>query len=111
MKITVGKKITGGFLIVVVLVAMMSLFTYFKIGNINDSYEDLIAVELQKIELTQGISLAVANEAVAMRRFNFTGDLSDIDLFNTYRKKADEGIAELEKTTKDEKGKKNYRKY
>lgn len=114
MKITVGKKITGGFLIVVVLVAMMSLFTYFKIGDINDSYEELIAIELQKIELTQGISLSVANEAVAMRRFNFTGDLSDIDLFNTYRKSADEGIAELEKTTKDEKGKKiiaNIKRY
>lgn len=102
---TVGKKITGGFLFVVLLVAMMSIFTYLKIGNLTDSYKELIATGLQEIELTQGVALAVANEAVAMRRFNFTGDPADIGLFNDYRKESDETIATLEKNMKTEKGK------
>lgn len=96
-KLTVGKKITGGFIIVNVLVIAMSIFCYINIGKINSSYQDSIDVNMLKLELAQGLATDIANEAVAMRRFNFTGDLSDISIFNDYRKAADEKINKLNK--------------
>ncbi len=106
MRLTVGKKITGGYLIVIVMVVVMSVFTYSKIGEINTSYEAIMDTDLREIELTQGLATDLANEAVAMRRFNFTGELSDISVFNDYRKKTDEKMAQLSEMIKTENGKK-----
>ena len=104
LKLTVGKKITGGFIIVVGMVTIMSIFTYFKIGEINTSYEDIINSNLSKIDMAQGLAADIANEAVAMRRFNFTGDISDIQIFNDYRKKSDEKLDQLSKLMQTENG-------
>lgn len=95
-RITIGKGIMGGFLIVVALVAIMSTFTYSKVGELNSDYQQLMNNNIRKVELSQGIATDVANEAVAMRRFNFTGDLEDIQIFSDYRKQADEKIKILE---------------
>ena len=106
MMLTVGKKITGGFLLVILLVVIMSVFTYVKIGDINSSYEVLIDNSLRKMELTQGVATDLANEAVAMRRFNFTGNMADIAAFNDYRKKSDEKLAQLSEIVITEQGRK-----
>lgn len=98
---TVGKKITGGFLAVVLLVMGMSIFTYNEIGNIDASYESLVKSNMSKMELTQGFAADLANEAVAMRRFNFTGDPADITAFNDYRGKSDKELAQLSEIMKD----------
>ncbi|MDF2557539.1 MAG: mcpA 1 [Bacillales bacterium] len=92
---TVGKKITVGFVIVNILVIAMSVFCYISIDKINSSYHDLMDVNTLKLELAQGVATDIANEAVAMRRFNFTGDPSDISIFNDYREKADAKIDKL----------------
>ena len=86
MILSVRKKITGGFLLVIILVVIMNVFTYLKIEDIDTSYEALTDSSLRRIELTQGFATDLANEAVAMRRFNFTGDTADIAVFNDYRK-------------------------
>lgn len=106
MMLTVGKKITGGFLLVILLVVIMSVFTYVKIGDINSSYEVLIDNSLRKMELTQGVATDLANEAVAMRRFNFTGNMADIAAFNDYRKESDEKLAQLSEIVITEQGRK-----
>lgn len=106
MSFTIGKKITGAFLLVITLVAIMSVFTYYEVGQLNGSYQQLNRANMQKVELAQGIAVDVANEAVAMRRFNFTGDHADIPIFNDYRKQADEKIKMLESTIQSEATKK-----
>ncbi|WP_371372743.1 methyl-accepting chemotaxis protein [Sporomusa aerivorans] len=105
MKLTVGRKITGGFLLVIVMVAIMSIFTYLEIGELNAAYESLLATSLRKMELTQSFATDLANEAVAMRRFNFTGDPADIVAFNDYRKKSDQEMIQLNDIMQTEKGK------
>ncbi len=106
MNMTIGKKITGGFVIVISLVVLMSGFTYYEIGQINASYEKTMQKNLERIALTQGFATDLANEAVAMRRFNFTGDLSDIPIFESYRKSAEEKLTELRGIIQTEQGKK-----
>ncbi|SEP09876.1 methyl-accepting chemotaxis protein [Propionispora vibrioides] len=104
-KLTVGKKIAGGYGIVAILVALMSLFTHFKIGQINTSYEGMIESNLQKIELAQGFAVSFSNESVSLWRFSFTGDLSDAATFNNYSKQADLYLRQMEEIPASEKGK------
>lgn len=93
---TVGKKISGGFLAVIALVALMSGFTYYEVGQLNAMHLRAAMLNLEKTQLAQGVATDIANEAVAMRRFNFTGDANDIQVFHTYRTQAEEKLQRLD---------------
>lgn len=105
MKWTVGKKIGGGFIIVLTLVILMSGFTYWKIGELTSSYQEFSKVNIDKMDMVQGAAADIANEAVVMRRFNFTGIPNDIQVYNDYKTKANERIIWLEKNLRTEKSK------
>jgi len=106
LNLTIGKKITGGFFIVIALVVIMSGFTYYEIGQINSSYEKAMQNNLRRVALTQGFATDLANEAVAMRRFNFTGDAADIPIFDNYRKDSEAKLTDLREIIQSEQGKK-----
>lgn len=101
-----GKKVTLGFIFVNILVIAMSVFYYIQIDKMIESYRNTMDVNTQKLELSQGLATDIANEAVAMRRFNFTGDLADISIFNDYKKSADGKLVQLSKILVTEKSKK-----
>ncbi|WP_018704236.1 methyl-accepting chemotaxis protein [Anaeromusa acidaminophila] len=96
MSWNISKKITAAFLAVIALVAIMSAFTYYEVGQLNDMHITSAKSNLEKMYLSQGIALDIANEAVAMRRFNFTGDANDITVFNAYRTQGNEKLQRLD---------------
>lgn len=96
MSWNISKKITAAFLAVIALVAIMSAFTYYEVGQLNDMHITSAKSNLEKMYLSQGIAMDIANEAVAMRRFNFTGDANDITVFNTYRTQGNEKLQRLD---------------
>lgn len=96
LRMTIGKKIAGGFIVVIALVFFMSMFTYFKVGQLHTSSQETLKQSLAKIQLAEELAIDVANEAVAMRRFNFTGDLSDAAAFNDHRNFGNNRIKQLE---------------
>ena len=96
MSWNISKKITAAFLAVIALVATMSAFTYYEVGQLNTMHINSAKSNLLKMELAQSIATDIANEAVAMRRFNFTGDANDITVFNTYRTQANEKLQRLD---------------
>ena len=96
MSWNISKKITAAFLAVIALVAIMSAFTYYEVGQLNTMHITSAKSNLLKMKLAQGIALDIASEAVAMRRFNFTGDTNDITVFNTYRTQGNEKLQRLD---------------
>lgn len=92
----INRKITSAFLAVIVVVAIMSGFTYYEVGQLNALHIQSSNINMEKMALSQGIAVDIANEAVAMRRFNFTGDSNDITIFHAYRKQADEKLKRLD---------------
>jgi methyl-accepting chemotaxis protein len=96
MKWTVGKKIGGGFFLVLTLVILMSGFTIWKMGEITTNYHTFSKLNIEKMEMVQGAAADIANEAVAMRRFNFVGDLNDISVYNGYKIKSNDRLQWLE---------------
>ncbi|MBP2657566.1 MAG: methyl-accepting chemotaxis sensory transducer [Firmicutes bacterium] len=97
MKWTVGKKIGGGFSLVLALVILMSGFTIWKIGEITANYHTFSKLNIEKMEMVQGTAADIANEAVTMRRFNFVGDPNDIPVYNDYKTKSNNRLKWLEK--------------
>ncbi len=97
MKWTVGKKIGGGFSLVLALVILMSGFTIWKIGEITANYHTFSKLNIEKMEMVQGTAADIANEAVTMRRFNFVGDPNDIPVYNDYKEKSNDRLKWLEK--------------
>lgn len=93
---TIRKKILTGFMVVIALVFIMSAFTYYQVGELNTTSQKIMRDSLYQLELVEELAIDVSNEAVAMRRFNFTGDLADVAAFDNYRKYGDDKISKLE---------------
>lgn len=95
-KITIQKRILSGFIAVIVLVFIMSAFTYYKVGELNEESQAITERNLYKIELSEELANNVANQVVAMRRFNSSGVLADVAAFDDQRKYGDDKIDKLE---------------
>lgn len=107
MKWTVEKKISSGFFVVLFLVILMSIFTYWKIGEITASYQTFNNKSLEQIEMAQGMAADIANEAVVMRRYNFVGDPGDIAVYNDYKTKSTKRLEWLETNINSDEAKKD----
>ncbi len=83
-------------MVVIALVFIMSAFTYFQVGELNSTSKEIMRDSLYQLELVEELAIDVSNEAVAMRRFNFTGDLADVATFDNYRKYGDDKINKLQ---------------
>lgn len=97
MKLTVGKKIMGGFLLVIAVVAIMSSYTYVKIGQINTEYQTTMDANMEKLFLAEELATDVAEEAGTVRRYNLTGDPAAREKFNKLRTQSDDKIKAMEK--------------
>lgn len=96
MVLTIGRKILASFLLVITLVAVMSLFTYYEIGELNSRSQTSARNNISSIELAQNVAIDFSNQAVAMRRFNFTGDSSDIQVFKEFQDRTNRKIDQLD---------------
>ena len=92
----ISKKVTLSFLAVIAIVILMSGYTYYEVEQLNQMHLKSAASNLEKMKISQEIAIDIANEAVAMRRFNFTGDEADIKVFDDYSKQANTKIDQLE---------------
>lgn len=97
MKMTVGKKIMGGFLIVIVIITVMSGYTYIKIGDINDNYQGMMDANIEKLLLAEELATDIAEEAGTVRKFNLTGDPAARDRFKAIQVSSDEKLSKMEK--------------
>ena len=97
MKWTVGRKIMAGFLFVIMVVTLASGYSYFKIGNINDNYQQIMNDNMEKVTLAEELATNISKEVGAVRRFNLTGDTTAREEFNKLRAQSDQMLAAMER--------------
>lgn len=95
MKLTIGKKIMGGFLFVIVIMLFMSTYTYIKVGGINSDYQSMIKSDMNKLAMTEELAIDIAEEAATVRRFNITGDQAARNKFETLRSASGQKITQM----------------
>lgn len=96
MKMTVGKKIMGAFLFVIVVITIMSGYTYMKIGEINNEYQTMMDENVEKLLLAEGLDLDIAEEVGTVRLFHITADPAARDNFHQIRNQSDKKIDIME---------------
>jgi len=106
MQITIGKRIMGAFLIVIITVALMSGYTYYKIGEINEEYQIVTKVNIEKLALVEELSSNIIEESAMVRKFTITGDNAAIEKFNSLKDSSNKKLARIEEIFVTEKAKK-----
>ncbi len=107
---SIRKRILVSFVMVLLLFCGVTAFTNYELGELTRNTQRVARDNLEKMSLIHALASDVANEAVAMRRFNYTGDLNDIAIFKEYKQQADEKIKTLETLVISEKSQSVIRK-
>ena len=97
MKMTVGKKIMGGFLFVILITGFMSTYTYFKTEEISKNYQNVMNLNIEKIAVAEELATDIAEEAGTVRRFNLTNDPAAREKFQKLKTESDQKIVTMEK--------------
>lgn len=95
MKLTVKKKLLGGFTAVLILLAIVTGITYLQFQSVDHDYSDMIEDRTNKISLINDMVDAVREEQLAVRGYLITGEASHLDKFNQERDTFDKSAQEF----------------
>lgn len=88
MKMTIKKKLYGGFSIVLVLLIIISLISYFMTSKVSRVYNELINEHTAVVSLVKDLKNAIGDEQASASTFLVTGDLEYLEnyqnAFNSY---------------------------
>lgn len=96
MKLTIGKKIFGAFLVIISGMVLLSGYTYYKIGQINEEYQSTTTINIEKLILAEELSNNIVEEAATVRKFNLTGDPAAREEFAAIQKESNGRIDRME---------------
>lgn len=88
------------------LPAQPTAFIDWQNNNMDEASRELTNSSMERIELIMGFSNSLSNEAVAMRRFNFTNDEEDAIIYNEYKKDSEDKAVKLKQICQTEQSKK-----
>ncbi|WP_334078130.1 methyl-accepting chemotaxis protein [Paenibacillus sanfengchensis] len=82
-RMTIRKKLYGGFGLVLALLALMSFISYSYLVSVNESYTKLIKEKTAAVQLIKNLSLAVESEHSHVSEFLLTSNQANLDGYNT----------------------------
>ena len=98
MRITLGKKIFGGFFIILLLLAVGSMISGNRIHFTDETYKGLINENVESAMLAKNLQVLYLGESNAIKNYLLTGDEAYISQYDDYLLKANETIKEMLKT-------------
>ena len=98
MRITLGKKILGGFFIILLLLAVGSMISSNRIHFTDETYKGLINENVESAMLAKNLQVLYLGESNAIKNYLLTGDEAYISQYDDYLLKANETIKEMLKT-------------
>ncbi|OLN22409.1 hypothetical protein BTO30_09675 [Domibacillus antri] len=105
MKITVQKKLLGGFLIVLVFLGIVGGMGSYELTNVNESYEELLEDRVTKLAAAKDMKQEMTNQALHVRGFVISNDEEYITKYEESVQEFEKMLQALKTTTYSEKGK------
>jgi len=102
MKMTIGKKLFVGFAGVILPLIVVVIISFFGMRSVNQTYSNLLDVQVSQIVMTKELDIAVKKEQGALRSFLIIGDESSLKNFDDSRSYYLEVSEKLRKMTDDE---------
>jgi len=100
----VGTKITGGFVLVVLLFIAVNSLCYYQISQITKNYELLVNKDVAAVIQANKLVAAVNKEAVGVRGFLLSGDSSQLMVYEQAKKEAEIHIKTILPLLQDSQG-------
>lgn len=95
MRITLGKKIFGGFFIILLLLAVGSMISSNRIHFTDETYKVLINDNVESAMFAKDLQALYLGESNAIKNYLLTGDEAYISQYDDYLIKANETIKEM----------------
>lgn len=93
LKLTVRKKLFGGFFSVLLILFALAAFSYYEINAIDDNYTYLIEDKANKLVLIKDLELAAKGEHTTFRGYLIMGTEESLQAYNqsveNYKKKSE----------------------
>ncbi len=102
MKITIGKKLLGGFIFVLLLLVIESVVSNNVINSTQQSYKKLLDENMGNVMLAHELDNYYIKQSDAVRSYILTGDEAYRSQFEKYVQKAKNTINRMSKTFKTE---------
>lgn len=98
MKLTIGKKLLGGFLFVLALLVVESFVSNSVINSTKESYNQLIQTNVQNALLAKNLENTYLQQADAVNSYLLTGDSQYLTHYEEYSQKTNQMIDQMKKT-------------
>lgn len=100
MELTIGKKLLGGFLFVLLLLVIESAVSNSLISSTEESYKQLIDENIENVLLANGLEGDYLKQSEAVKNYLLTGDTIYLSDYEEYGQKVDKTINHMLKTYK-----------
>ncbi|MED3573271.1 methyl-accepting chemotaxis protein [Cytobacillus praedii] len=101
MRNTVRKKLISGFLFVLLLFAMVAVISNYQLKKVNDRYSGLLDKDVQKLLIVKDFKEDLMIESDGIRGYLLSGESVYLTDYDMARKRLNQRIEELMKTTND----------
>jgi len=105
-RLTIGRKIILGFLAVVAIFSLSTVYTYNTVISLNQGYDKLIKESTESVILAEGMKADALEKVLALNEFIISGDKNDLEKVDEHETSFNEGQYYLEKLLDTEETKK-----
>ena len=100
MKISIGKKLLGGFLFILILLAIGSGVSNNRISHIDQTYQGLITGNVEKAMMAKDLDIYYINQSNSIKNYLLTGNDQFLVQYETNADEATKTINRMEDTYK-----------
>ena len=100
MKISIGKKLLGGFLFILILLAIGSGVSNNRISHIDQTYQELITGNVEKAMMAKDLDIYYINQSNSIKNYLLTGNDQFLVQYETNADVATKTINRMEDTYK-----------
>lgn len=100
---SIGKKLYGGFGVLIVVILLSSLYSFNQIAKIEDEYDFLLESRVAQTILAKNIQAESGLEGVYIRSYLLLGQQDDLDKFDEHYERINESIAGIRQLAQSDK--------
>lgn len=103
---SIGKKLYGGFGVLLIIIILSSLYSFSQIGKIQEEYKSLLESRVAQTILAKSIQTETSLEGVYIRSYLLLGRQDDLDKFNEHYEKTNQYFSGIESLVRSDEMKK-----
>ena len=100
MKLTIGKKLLGGFILATILLSLEWIVAISLISSTEQSYKQLIDENIENMLMANRLEIAYSNQSGSVKSYLLTGDPVYLSQYEEKAQKVDTMIGQMLKTYK-----------